>query len=171
MYLIELSEKSLSTSSVDDEWWKFISHPEQKWKKEFHEDQSFGDQFFDIPKRLAKSWNLSLKLFANDSSLCSAVYDINTSISNLKARSFKNFRISSIVESSRLELFCKKGVLRNFTKFTGKHLCQSLLFNKVAALRSATLLKKRLWHWRFSKNFEKYLRTLFYRTALVAASA
>ena len=25
-----------------------------------------------------------------------------------------------------------KGVLRNFTKFTGKHLCQSLYFNKVA---------------------------------------
>ena len=29
----------------------------------------------------------------------------------------------------------KKGVLRNFVKFTGKHLCQSLFFNKVAGLR------------------------------------
>ena len=29
----------------------------------------------------------------------------------------------------------KKGVLRNFAKFTGKHLCQRLLFNKVAGLR------------------------------------
>ena len=28
-----------------------------------------------------------------------------------------------------------KGVLRNFTKFTGKHLRQSLFFNKVAGLR------------------------------------
>ena len=37
--------------------------------------------------------------------------------------------------SSRPEVFCKKGVLRNFAKFTGKHLCQSLLFNKVAGLR------------------------------------
>ena len=27
-------------------------------------------------------------------------------------------------------MFCKKGVLRNFAKFTGKHLCQSLFFNK-----------------------------------------
>ena len=36
----------------------------------------------------------------------------------------------------------KKGVLRNFTEFTGKHLCQSLFFNKVAFLRLATLLKK-----------------------------
>ena len=32
--------------------------------------------------------------------------------------------------SSRPELFCKKSVLRNFAKSTGKHLCQSLLFNK-----------------------------------------
>ena len=29
----------------------------------------------------------------------------------------------------------KKGVLRHFVKFTGKHLCQSLFFNKVAGLR------------------------------------
>ena len=29
------------------------------------------------------------------------------------------------------EVFCKKGVLKNFTKFTGKHLCQSLFFNNV----------------------------------------
>ena len=28
----------------------------------------------------------------------------------------------------------KKGILRNFAKFTGKHLCQSLSFNKVAGL-------------------------------------
>ena len=32
-------------------------------------------------------------------------------------------------------MYCKKGLLRNFTKFTGKHLCQSLFFNKVAGLR------------------------------------
>ena len=30
------------------------------------------------------------------------------------------------------EMFCKKGVLINFAKFTGKHLCQTLFFNKVA---------------------------------------
>ena len=29
----------------------------------------------------------------------------------------------------------RKGVLRNFVKFIGKHLCQSLFFNKVADLR------------------------------------
>ena len=37
----------------------------------------------------------------------------------------------------------KKGVLKNFTKFTEKHLCQRLFFNKDAGLSPATLLKKR----------------------------
>ena len=34
--------------------------------------------------------------------------------------------------SSRPEVFYKKGVLRNFVKFTEKQLCQSLFFNKFA---------------------------------------
>ena len=29
------------------------------------------------------------------------------------------------LKNSRQEVFCKKEVLRNFAKFTGKHLCQS----------------------------------------------
>ena len=53
----------------------------------------------------------------------------------------------------------KKGVLRNFTKFTGKHLCQSLFFNKVAGLRPVTLFKKTLWHRCFPVNFVKFLGT------------
>ena len=60
---------------------------------------------------------------------------------------------------NRLEVFCKKGVLRNFEKFTGKHLCQSLLFNKVAGIRPVTLLKERLWHRCFPVNFLNFLRT------------
>ena len=63
--------------------------------------------------------------------------------------------------SSRPEVFCKKGVLRNFAKFTGKNLCQSLFFNKVAGLRPATVLKKRLRHRCFPVNFVKFLRTPF----------
>ena len=55
----------------------------------------------------------------------------------------------------------KRGVFRNFAKFTGKHLCQSLFFNKVAGLRSANLLKQRLWHRCFPANFAKCLRKSF----------
>ena len=54
-----------------------------------------------------------------------------------------NFKVSAY-RSSHPEVFCKKGVLRNFAKFTRKHMCRSLFLNKVAGLRSATLLKKRL---------------------------
>ena len=41
----------------------------------------------------------------------------------------------------RQDLLCKKGVLRNFAKFTGKDLYQSLYFNKIAGLRPRTLSK------------------------------
>ena len=55
--------------------------------------------------------------------------------------------------SSLPDVFCKKDLLRNFAKFTEKHLCQSL--------RARTLLKKRLWHRCFPVNFAKFLRTPF----------
>ena len=59
----------------------------------------------------------------------------------------------SIYRNSRLEVFYKKSVPRNFTKFTGKHLCQSL--------RPAILLKKRLWLRCFPVNCAKFLRKPF----------
>ena len=65
------------------------------------------------------------------------------------------------MRSSRPDVFCKKGVLRNFAKFTEKHLCHSLFFNKVPGLRSAILFKKRLQHRCFPVNFVKFLRTPF----------
>ena len=34
-------------------------------------------------------------------------------------------------KSSRPEAFCKTGVLKNFEKTTGKHLCRSPFFDKV----------------------------------------
>ena len=46
-------------------------------------------------------------------------------------------------------------------KFTGKHLFQGRFFNKVAGLRSATLLQKTLWHRCFPGNFAQFLRTTF----------
>ena len=35
-------------------------------------------------------------------------------------------------------MFCKKGFLKNFVKFTGKHLRQTLSFNRLAGLRTLT---------------------------------
>ena len=40
-----------------------------------------------------------------------------------------------VPRSNRPDMFHKKDVLKSFAKFTGKHLCQSLFFNKVAGHR------------------------------------
>ena len=41
-----------------------------------------------------------------------------------------SFYIKISHRSSLQEVFCKKDFIRNLVKFTGKHLCQSLIFNK-----------------------------------------
>ena len=65
----------------------------------------------------------------------------------------------------------KKSVLRRLAKFTGKHLCHSLIFNKVAGLRPATLLKKETLAQAFSCEFcEISKNTFFDRTPLVVFS-
>ena len=50
------------------------------------------------------------------------------------------------IRSNHQRCSVKKGVLRNFAKFTGKHLCQSLFLNKVAGgacnfIKKETLVK------------------------------
>ena len=59
--------------------------------------------------------------------------------------------------SSHQRCSTKKSILRNFTKFTGKHLFRSVL-------------KKRLWRRCFRVNFAKFLRTLFCRTRKLLCS-
>ena len=60
---------------------------------------------------------------------------------------YKIINTISSLRRSRPEVFCKIGVLRKFAKFLGKHLCQSLFFNKVAGL---------------PVNFVNFLRTSFF---------
>ena len=80
-----------------------------------------------------------------------------------------------VFRSSYPEVSCKKGVLRNFAKFAGKHLCQCLFFNQVAVLR--LYWKRNLWtllketfmfsrHRCFAVNFAKFIRTPFIREHL-----
>ena len=57
--------------------------------------------------------------------------------------------------SSRAEVFCKKGVLKNFAKFTGKHLRWSLFIIKFLTLF------KTLWRRSFPVNFAKFLKIPF----------
>ena len=64
----------------------------------------------------------------------------------------------------------KISVLKNLANFTGKHLCQSLFFNKVAGVRPATLLKKTLAQVFSSEFCEIFKSTYFHETSPVAAS-
>ena len=72
----------------------------------------------------------------------------------------------SKVQKQPFTLFYKILVFKNFTKFTRKHRCWSILlislewlFNKVEGLRPANLLKKKLQH-RYFHIFTKHLRRL-----------
>ena len=62
-------------------------------------------------------------------------------------RTLRNFHL---IRVNRPEEFRKKGVLRSFTKFTGRY------------LRPATLLKKKTLHRCFPMNFAKFLRIPFF---------
>ena len=71
--------------------------------------------------------------------------------------------------TSRTELFCKKSALQNYAK---KHLCQSLLFNKVVSSACNSVKKETLAHmfsyglWEFFKNpffIDLFYRPFFYR--------
>ena len=101
-----------------------------------------------------------IALISRKNALIVVIYGLNLSFKMqfLRVSSSKNDRFFlrglsfSCCRSSHPRCSVKKGVLRNFTKFTGKQL--SLCFNnKVAGLSSATLLKKKLWYRCFPVNF------------------
>ena len=52
---------------------------------------------------------------------------------HLKVIQPREFDMNSL-QKQPPEVFCKKGVLRNFVKFTRKHQCEILFFNKVSGL-------------------------------------
>ena len=65
----------------------------------------------------------------------------------------------------------KKVVLKNFPKFTGKHLYQSLFFNKVAHLRPATLFENEALVQLFSCEFSKIFKNIFFTEHLQATAS
>ena len=62
----------------------------------------------------------------------------------------------SEIQKQPPEVFCKNTILKNIAIFAGKHLCWSLVFNKVEKI-----VKMRLQHRCFSVNIVKFLRTPF----------
>ena len=62
----------------------------------------------------------------------------------------------------------RKGVLKIFSKFTGKHLCQSLLFNKASA---CNFIKKETLAQVFSCEFSKISKDTFFIEHLWATAS
>ena len=81
-------------------------------------------------------------------------------------------KINLLYRSSHQRCSLKKVFLKNFTKFTGKHLYWSLFFNKDSRLSSASLLKKKLQQSCFPVNFVKFSiqEHLFYRNFMMTSS-
>ena len=67
--------------------------------------------------------------------------------------------------SNRPDVFCKKAVLRNFVKFTGKHLYQSLYVNKEACNFNKITTLSQVFSCEF---YEISKNTFSYRTPPVA---
>ena len=82
-------------------------------------------------------------MFGNENHICNdffrfIFFSFHQAFSNFEKQLFSDFLklskyyLRKTTPCSLLEVFCKKGVFRNFAKFTGKFLCQSLSFKKVA---------------------------------------
>ena len=77
------------------------------------------------------------------------------------------------LEAVVLRCSVKKGILGKFAKFTGKHLCKSLLFNKVAGLRpkASNFIKKEILAQVFSCEFCDVSKNTFFAEHLLATAS
>ena len=92
--------------------------------------------------------NCKIRSLSMSSISCCTRPHLFTSFARLKKSSTG---MNSYARSSHHRRSLRKGVLRNFAKFTWKPLCQSLFFFK----------KERLWHRCFPVNFAKFLSAPF----------
>ena len=76
------------------------------------------------------------------------------------ASQLNGFYMMGIFTGSRSEVFCKKGIITCFVKFTGKYLCQRLFFNKVALLLN--FIKKETLAQLLSCEFCKIFKNTFF---------
>ena len=75
------------------------------------------------------------------------------------ARLFREFflQLKALYRTVTGSMLLQKSVPKIFTKISGKHQCQSLIFDEVTGLGSANLFKKILWHRCFQKNISTRL--------------
>ena len=113
---------------------KFVQNLASNFTEHLHHRKTY--QLLSVQQPLCR-----LQQNFNNKTTC--LFDQNTTI--IGASHTKN-------RSSPPEVFCKKGVLRNFAKFTGKHLGQSL----------CNLIKKEILAQVFSCKFCKISKYTFF---------
>ena len=96
-----------------------------------------------------RSWKKACNFIIRKSLYYCEVFKNDYYEKHLWTAASENQHVSDKFRSCSPEVFCKKGVLRNFAKFIKKQLCNCLFFNKVAGLRL------------FPVSFVKFLRTPF----------
>ena len=98
-----------------------------------------------------KGWGISAPSFLYGPVVCNKS-DLMMNLDSIEYLKHP-INLQDTVQKQPPELFYKKDALRNYSKFTGKHLCQSLFLNKVVGLR--------LWHRCFHVGFRKFVRQTF----------
>ena len=92
-------------------------------------------------------------------SMAKATPDFNKSFQQPPEVFFKKSHLFSYTD---VEVFSKQSVLKDFTKFTRKHLCKSLFSNKVVDEGLQLYLKNRLWHKCFPVNFYEIFKNALF---------
>ena len=114
-------------------------------------------QIFDIYTREKSKYLNSIRVFPFFISFfCWNEISKKSSIKE-DTRKMENCKTNHILDrSSHRRFSVRKDFLRNFAKFTGKHLCQGLF---MSGPEVCNFIKKRLWYRCISVNFAKFLGT------------
>ena len=129
---------------INPDFWNqhFFSKP---WVNPFLSNVPFGFTWKQQTKDFLMFWRWSkgniwkkrVNLFHS-----SSIEVLITFLLGLNRKNIACLSQIKLCRSSHWRCSVRKGILRNFAKFTGKHLCQSLFFNKVIGLWPAASLKK-----------------------------
>ena len=74
--------------------------------------------------------------------------------------------LNVISKSSRLEVFCKESVLKNFAIFTLEHLCWSRFLIKLQALKACNFIKKKTPTQLLSCDYCKFFKSTYFEEHL-----
>ena len=133
-----------------------LQNASTKWKKTFFSVMSYQFQRFISGKTIREIFKIQIVW---GTSLVFLQFELH----ELSRAFVKHAKLWLFLQKQPPDVFNKKGVLRNFVKFTGKHLCQSLFLNKVEVL--CNFIKETLAQV-FSRGFCEISKNTFFTEQL-----